>query len=309
MGRLLRPSSPPLALPARPSRGLARINVSGVDPRGPLAAVQDRITGAGQVSSITGLYQLLADLQQNTTSAPAATLDLIGPSTAHGLLQLGSSVIDASVPAVLDLFEWIGHERVLPELGVRELRLIGARTAVEPAAQDTMKRLATMVGVPVSGTTTIIYRDHFRPTGLDGDLDATMVDACSLPPRCVPAMWPELVPRTRALAYDAIGLTAESALTRVSWPRFVVPEGFDLLAQIRASEGRSLPGLLALPRCELLVPAGRALGEDCFRVLEVLFNWDAVRIVGPDLPDGAVYPVVSPQKFVRQFIGLPQFRQ
>jgi len=159
MGRVLRPSVPPIAPPAAPSRGLARINVSGVDPRGPLAAVQDRIDGAGKVSSITGLYQLLADLQHAGPCAPAATLDLIGPSTGHGLLQLGSSVIDASVPAVLDLFEWIGHERVLPRLGVRELRLIGCRTAIEPAAHDTMRRLAELVGVPVTGTTTLVYRD------------------------------------------------------------------------------------------------------------------------------------------------------
>jgi len=247
MGRVLRPSVPPIALPAAPSRGLARINVSGVDPRGPLAAVQDRIDGAGKVSSITGLYQLLADLQHAGPCAPAATLDLIGASTGHGLLQLGSSVIDASVPAVLDLFEWIGHERVLPTLGVRELRLIGCRTAIEPAAHDTMRRLAELVGVPITGTTTLIYRDNFRRTGLDGDLDATMIDARSLPPRKVPALWPELVPRTRELAFDAVGLTCESALPSVAWPRFVVPKGLDVLGQVRTGEGRALPGLLALP--------------------------------------------------------------
>src|SRR5436853_267017 len=178
--------------------------------------------------------------------APAATLDLIGASTGHGLLQLGSSVIDASVPAVLDLFEWIGHERVLPTLGVRELRLIGCRTAIEPAAHDTMRRLAELVGVPITGTTTLIYRDNFRRTGLDGDLDATMIDARSLPPRKVPALWPELVPRTRELAFDAVGLTCESALPSVAWPRFVVPKGLDVLGQVRTGEGRALPGLLAL---------------------------------------------------------------
>lgn len=308
MGRVLRPSHPPISLPAAPSRGLARINVSGVDPCGPLAAVHDRIDGAGTVSSITGLYQLLADLGHAGPNAPAATLDLIGASTCHGLLQLGSSVIDASVPAVLDLFEWIGHEGVLRQLGIRELRLIGSRTAIEPAAHDTMRRLAELVGVPVTGTTTVIYRDHFRRAGIDGDLDATMIDARSLPPRKVPALLPEQAPRARELGFDAVGLTSESALPSVAWPRFVVPRGLDVLAQVRIGDGRSLPGLLALPRCELLIPAGKLLGAERYRVVEVLFNWDAVRIAGPELPDGAVYPVISPQKFLRQFIGLPQFQ-
>jgi len=103
-------------------------------------------------------------------------------------------------------------------------------------------------------------------------------------------------------------LRKDLAQASVAWPRFVVPKGLDVLGQVRTGEGRSLPGLLALPRCELLVPAGRLLGEERYRVVEVLFNWDAVRIFGPELSDGAVYPVISPQKFVRQFIGLPQFR-
>lgn len=317
MARIARPSAPPLAMQTTPARRLPHINVSGVDARGPLVAVQDRVVGAGLVSSITGLYRFLADLQRVGGPATESTLDLIGPATGTGLLQLGSSVIDANVPAVLELFEWIGREQILRSLGVRELRLVGCRTAIEPAAQETMRRLAQLVGVPVSGTTTIIHRDHFRDRGLDWDLDATMACSTALPPRKVPPLWPELAGgamaggRTREFGFDAIDMLPVAALPPVPWPRFVVPRGFDtrtLASQIRVADGRSLPGLLALPRCEILLPMGKVGSEEHFRVVEVLFNWEGVRITGPELPGGAVYPVVSPQRFVRLFIGLPQYR-
>jgi hypothetical protein len=311
VGRVLRPSHPPVAMPAMPARRLPHINVSGVDARGPLIAVQDRLAGAGLVSSITGLYRFLADLQRVGGPATESTLDLIGPSTGTGLLQLGSSVIDASVPTVLEIFEWIGREQLLRALGVRELRMIGCRTAIEPAAHETMRRLAALVGVPVSGTTTLIYRDHFRDRGLDWDLDATMLGSTALPPRKVPPLWPDCAPRARELAFDAIDAVAASSLPPVTWPRFVVPRGFDtraLAAAIRAGEGKILPGLLASPRCEILLPVGKVQNEECYRVVEVLFNWEGVRVSGPEYSGGAVYPVVSPQRFVRLFIGLPQYR-
>jgi hypothetical protein len=313
MGRVSRPSHPPIASASAPARRLPHLNVSGASARGPLLAVQERVTSASLVGSITGLYRLLSDLQAMRGPEPAATLDLIGPSTGTGLLQLGSSVIDAGVHAVHQLFDWIGREHILRSLGVKEVRLVGSRTAIEPAAHETMRRLAQLVGVPVSGTTTLVHRDHFRDGGLDWDIDATMVCSSALPPRKVPPLWPEtaVTGRTRELGFDAIGIVPASTLTRVPWPRFVVPRGFDtrtLLGAVRVSDGRCLPGLLALPRCEILLPMGRVQNEESFRVVEVLFNWEGVRITGPELPDGAVYPVVSPQRFVRLFIGLPQYR-
>ena len=312
MGRVSRPSHPPIAMPALPARRLPHINVSGADARGALLAVQERVAGASLVSSISGLYRLLADLQHvRGAETAASTLDLIGATTGTGMLQLGSSVIDAGVHVVHEVFEWIGKERILSALGVKELRLIGCRTAVEPAAQETMRRLAQLVGVPVSGTTTLIHADHFGDRGLAWDLDGTMVCSSALPPRKVPPLWPEMPARTRELGFDAIEVVPASSLGRVPWPRFVVPRGFDtrtVLAAVRVGDGRRLPGLLALPRCEILLPMGRVQNEESFRVIEVLFNWEGVRITGPDVPDGAVYPVVSPQRFVRLFIGLPQYK-
>jgi hypothetical protein len=311
MGRFIRPSRPPIEASGLPARELPHLSISGADARGPLRAVQERMAGALLISSITGLYRLLSDLRQVRGPEPPTTLDLIGPTTGTGLLQLGTSVIDASVHAVHQLFDWIGREQILQSLGVKEVRLIGCRTAIEPTAHETMRRLAQLVGVPVSGTTTLIHSDHFRERGLGWHVDGTMVCSTALPPRKVPPLWPETGTRAPSLGCDAIGIVPASSLHRVAWPRFVVPRGFDtrmLLGAVRVADGRCLPGLLALPRCEILLPMGRVHDEESFRVVEVLFNWEGVRISGPELPHGAVYPVISPQRFVRLFIGLPQYK-
>jgi hypothetical protein len=289
---------------------LAHINVSGIDARGPLAAVQERIGGAALVDSMAGLHRFLGDLLRIGPPELGGTLDLIGPSTGNGLLQLGHTTIDTSVHDVLDVAEQIGHERLLQQLGIRQVRLVGSRTAVEPAAHDALRRLTLLLGTRVSGTTTLVYRDHFRDHGFDWDLDHVFVDSNALPLRKAPTLWSEDTRRARAFGFEAIGMVREAALTPVPWPRFVVPRMFDIRSiatQVRSGEGRTMPGLLALPRCELLIPAGRMLNEMRYRQIEVLFNWEVVRIVGPELPDGAVYPVISPQRFARLFVGMPQF--
>ena len=312
--RPARPSQPPPPV-AGPVQALPHINVSGVDARGPLATVQQAVSGAALVGSLSGLHRFLLDMQRCrpiTESLTESTLDLIGPSTGTGLLQLGGTVIDSAAAPVLDLFARIGDEQLLQRLGIRELRLIGSRTAVEPAGQDTIKRLAHVLGVTVRGATSLVFRDHFREHGFDWDLDQHLVDERSLPARST-ALWSDdtSAPRAREFAFDRITIVRESALPPVRWPRFLIPRGFDiksLSSQIRSGEGRSLPGLLAQPRCELLIPAGRLLDENRYRVVEVLFNWEAVRILGSDQPDGAVYPIISPARAVRQFIGLPQYQ-
>jgi hypothetical protein len=313
--RSARPSQSPVAVTG-PVQALPHINVSGVDARGPLATVQQAVAGAALVGSLAGLHRFLLDMQRCrpiTEAMTESTLDLIGPSTGTGLLQLGSSVIDSSVASVLDLFERIGEDHLLQRLGIRELRLIGSRTAVEPAGQDAMRKLAQLLGVTVRGTTGLVYRDHFREHGYDWDLDQLLADDRSLPPRTGSGLWSEdtTAVRAREFAFDRITIVRESALPPVRWPRFLIPRGFDiksLASQIRTGEGRCLPGLLALPRCELLIPAGRLLDENRYRIVEVLFNWEAVRILGSDQPDGAVYPIISPARSVRQFIGLPQYQ-
>jgi hypothetical protein len=291
-------------------QALAHLNVSSNRAEGPLAAVQERIAVAALVGSFGGLHRFLVDMCRIGPPIQESTLDLIGPSTGTGLLQLGETTIDAAVPEVLDVAERIGQEGLLRRLGIREVRLVGSRTAVEPAAHDIMRRLALLFRTRVSGTTTLVYRDHFREHGFDWDLDGAFVDSTSLPPRKAPTLWSEDTARARAFGFDVIELTRESTLAPVPWPRFVVPRNFDvrsLATQLRGGEGRTMPGLLALPRCELLVPAGRMLGEMRYRRVEVLFNWEVVRITGPELPDGAVYPVISPQRFVRSFVGMPQY--
>lgn len=295
-------------IPELTVHALPHVNVSTVDAHGPLAAIQDRVAGCALVDSFAGLHRFLTDLLRIGPPGTPATLDLIGASTGTGLLQLGSSVVGA-VPDVLDVAEQIGEDRLLSRLGIAQVRLIGSRTAVEPAAQDAMRRLSGLLRVPVIGTTALIYLDHFRSHGFDWDRDDVIADSGALPPRKAPTLWPDDPPRAKPFRFDAVGIARESCLRPVPWPRYVIPRGFDirsLITQLRPGEGRIMPGLLALPRCELLVPAGRVINEERYRTIEILCNWELVRITGPECPDGAVYPVISPQRFVRQFIGLPE---
>lgn len=289
---------------------LPHVNVSSADASGPLAAIQERIAGCALVRSFAGLHRFLCDLLRVGPPGTPATLDLIGASTGSGLLQLGDSVVGA-VPDVLDVAEQIGTERLLSRLGIAQVRLIGSRTAVEPAAHDAMRRLAGLLRVPVIGTTALIYADHFRSHGFDWDRDDVIADSGTLPPRKAPTLWPDDPPRARPFRFDAIHVVRESVLQPVPWPRLLIPRGFDirsLATQLRPGEGRIMPGLLSLPRCEILIPAGCVLNEERYRIVEVLCNWELVRITGPECPDGAVYPIVSNQRFVRQFIGLPELK-
>jgi len=305
--RPTRPSQPPVSITGAEVHALPHISVAGLEEPAALAE-QPVIAGLARVDSLVGLHRLLTDLVR-IAPTHAATLDLIGPSTGTGVLQLGRSAIDATNPAVLDLFEAIGEEQLVHRLAIRAVRLLGARTATEQLGQDTLRRLRQFLGVPVLGTTSLLSRTSFGEHGLDRALDNELVDDRAAPAR-KPVVLPTTAPRTRPFGFDAVGIVKESALLPVTWPRFVVPRGFDLKTltnQIRAGDGQALPGLLALPRCELLIPAGRMLGEERFRVLEVLFNWELVRVQGPTLPEAATYPVVSPQRFTR-LVNLPQYQ-
>jgi hypothetical protein len=308
--RPLRPSHPPAPLAGADVHALPHLNVVGADPQGAagaLAGIHAVVPELIQVDSIDGLYRFLTDLAR-TPPAYDSTLDLIGPSTGTGVVQLGATPIVASVPGVLDLFEAIGDELLPSRLRIRAVRLLGARTAMEPAGQETLRRLRQFLGVPVLGTTTLVSAAQFGPGGFERDhAAASLVDDRAAVARR-PVALPADAERIRPFGFEAIGITAASELAPVPWPRFVAPRGFDLRTvtnQIRDC-GQAVPGLLALPRCELLLPAGRMGGEERFRVIEVLFNWELVRVRGPDLPDGAIYPVVSSQRFA-QLVNLPQY--
>lgn len=307
MLRSTRPSRPPSALSSADLLALPRINVSGTRATGALAAAHAAIDGAVLVDDLAGLHQFLSDLSRLPPSADSV-LDLVGLSTGTGALVLGSSVLDATCAEVLDRFEAIGQEQLLLQLGVRAVRLIGARTATEPAGQDALRRLRQFLGVPIYGTTGLLCAHDLGPAGLARSADELLVDDRAAAPRRPPTL-PAAAPRAKPFTFEAMDVIRASALPAVTWPRFVVPRTFDLRqlsSQIR-DNGQVVPHVLAQPRCELLLPAGKVLGEERFRVLEVLFNWELVRIRGPELPDGALYPVVSSQRFT-QLVNLPMYQ-
>ena len=289
-----------------------RICVGSTEPPDVIEFVQRRTPGIVLVRSLPALYRFLDERTRSGPTPDASQLDLIGPATGQGLLQLGGSVIDGAVLPVLELFTRMADERVLPRLGIQELRLLGSRTAGEVAGQDTMRRLAQILRVRVVGATRLLFAIHFDPDGFDPAFDGLLADDGAAPhPHSVE---PELDgERAAPFAHDALLATAASDLRAVAWPRFVVPPTFDVVALsglLRLGEGRLMPGLLALPRCELLVPARRPPGATpSFHVIEILFNWTLVRIRDHANPGGVIYPVVSPARFVRMFIALPQLHR
>jgi hypothetical protein len=304
---------PDLGTPFAKRNGMAtagaRICVGSTEPPPVVALVQRCMPSMVCVRSLSALFRHLDELAR-TTPQTESTLDLIGAADAQGLLHLGGSVIDGANVSVLELFSQMADERLLQRLRVNEVRLLGCRTAAEMQGQDTIRRLAQILRVRVLGTTELIYRDNFRGDGFDPVCDDALVDEGAMPTgRPVPEL-PLDGARATAFKIDALSLVRAKDLQPVPWPRFVVPRTFDprsLASMVRSGEGCELPGLLALPRCELMLPARRnERGEEQFHAIDVLFNWTMLRIHNIEHPNGAVYPVVSPSKFVKIFIALPQ---
>ena len=289
-----------------------RISVGSTEPAGVCEPIHTRARDVVPVKSLANLYRLLDERARCATDGTIGVLDLIGPANGQGLLQLGGSVIDGASLPVLELFTRMADERLLPRLGIQELRLLGSRTAGEVGGQDTMRRLAQILRVRVLGATELLSADHFGPDGFDPAFEHFLTDdgALAHSQGAATVRGGVIVP---PFALDAVLAVRTGELATVAWPRFVVPASFDLAALsglLRMQEGRAVHGLLALPRCELLMPARRNGSPDPrFHVIDILFNWSLVRIRDAANPDGVVYPVISPARFVRMFIALPQLHR
>lgn len=112
----------------------------------------------------------------------AVTLDLIGHSaTAAKLLQLGESTIDMCDRQVETFFRELVRDRILPRLGVVQLRLLGCHTAVEPGGLHTLRRLAATLRMPVFGTTKALFKSHYIASGFNPCFVHTLVEAAAIP--------------------------------------------------------------------------------------------------------------------------------
>lgn len=116
---------------------------------------------------------------------PVRSLDLLGHATRDlRVVRLGREPIDMFHPGVDRFFRQLAADRLLAQLNIRALRLLGCATATTPAGQRTMQRLARLLGMPVYGTTKPLMKSHFTTTGFHPAFERTcLVEAAQLTAR------------------------------------------------------------------------------------------------------------------------------
>ena len=222
------------------------------------------------------------------------TLDLVGHSVAGtSVLQLGDWVIDTARAGVTAFFRELADHDVLPRLGVHALRLIGCRTAESAQARRTICTLSEVLGLEVYGSTGLVFANHYNAHGFDDAWQFLLVAASDLRRSLAESSHVGGDSSPRVLDLDALPAIALGASQ--TWPTRIADATSTraILRIIRRHEGAQMPGLLAMPRCEIAVAATTS---GTYHRLQLVLDGDFVRAY----PDGAhkpgvLYPVLDPQ--------------
>jgi hypothetical protein len=137
-----------------------------------------------RVRTVASLDEMHTELKAIADRAPQGlrTLDLIGHATRdHSLLRFGDTAIDMFRPSVARLFAAIRAEELLQELGITAVRLLGCSTALTPAGQRTMQRLARTLELPVFGSTKALLHAHYTVDGFNPKFAHVLIEASQLP--------------------------------------------------------------------------------------------------------------------------------
>jgi hypothetical protein len=259
------------------------------------------VDGRGDLEALLGV--LLAHAVSNPLVPK--TLDLIGhsvPGTA--VLQLGEWVIDTARPGVTAFFRGLADHDVLPRLGIHAVRLLGCRTAETAQARRTIVTLSEILGLEVYGTTGIVFANHYNTGGFDNAWRFLLVGASDLRREVATTTSINAPTSARTLDMDALPV---SSLESTPWPCHVADAHTTraILRLIRRNEGASMPGLLAMPRCEVAVPSSG--NATAFHHLQLVLDGDFVRVYpdGTSKP-GVLYPVVDPHVLRILVDKLPQ---
>lgn len=271
-----------------------------------LTVITELIEHKAIVGARDELEALFGELLAVGAKPTPKTLDLIGHSTAgKSHLVLGDWVLDATSPTVTAFFRGLADNDVLPRLGVTAVRLLGCTTATTDQGRWTVCALADILGLPVFGTKDVIYSVHYDRTGFADERTYVLVSNSELmggADMTAPTIGTAI--RPRSLDIDA--LPGTRVPTGRTWPvRIATPrEGGALLGLVRRQYGAEMPGLLATPACEVLLPS-TVPGE--YRSLQALLGGEFVRVYpdGPDAP-GLVYPVADPDALEAIIEGLPR---
>ena len=233
------------------------------------------------------------------------TLDLVGHSVADtSVLQLGDWIIDTARSGVTAFFRELADNDVLPRLGVHAVRLLGSRTAESAQARRTICTLSDILGLEVYGTTGIVFANHYNAHGFDDAWRFHLIASSDLR-RSFSA--PSAVSGDAfARSFDLDALPATRLDTKPSW-QVRVADAYttrSILRLIRRNDGASMPGLLALPRCEIVVPTA----EGMYHRLQLVLEGDFIRVYpdGPNKP-GVLYPVTDPHLLRMLADRLPLF--
>ena len=263
-----------------------------------LTRIQNIIERKALVEGRTDLEELLGRLLSVQTSDPTPkTLDLIGHSTpGEALLQLGDWVIDAASSTVTAYFRELADHDVLPRLGIHAVRLLGCRTAETEKGRSTVQTLSEILGLEVYGTNSLLYSPHYDHNGFTYERRYMLVSSSDLRREQERAEHPTSngAPYPRTLDVDALPATP-AGLDPPQWPQHLATaeQAKYILNLVRRREGATMPGLLATPHCEILMPSARA---DAFHRVQVLLAGEFIRVYpdGEDRP-GVLYPVDDPR--------------
>jgi catechol 2,3-dioxygenase-like lactoylglutathione lyase family enzyme len=279
------------------------LNVSSHPADGELARTLANVGNEEPVGGLEGLRRVLdgfCTCPISSANGKTRTLDLIAHANQARLLQLGSQVIDPRDDQVRGFFEQLAADRILAKLRVTELRLLGCETAMSRDGQAAIRILTELLGVRVVGTTKLLYAAYFGDKGLKDRYERMLRDATNLPDLGEErAEWPQdplpaLAPRLDVESLPAVEL---DDLPRVPWRRLgPVDDPRPLLDLIDGRDGRMMPRMLARPRCEILL--GSRDG-DRVRRIEILFEFELVRVPSADPGDGAIYRVKNPHDLAR----------
>jgi len=286
------------------------LNVAPPVSRGEGAKLLDIVGNEESVTRLDGLRRFLDELAtcKRLRRPPGLrrTLDLIAHSDQWRLLHLGESVIDPNEDGVRQFFEEMATEEILKRLDVSELRLLGCETAMSPQGQEAIRLLTDILGVPVLGTTKLVYAAHFDEKGFKDRYERLLCDASNLPELDAERIqWPKdpLPALAPPFEPESLETLPAGALPKVSWPRIgeraETPPNSQNRRDVQAltdilagSEGRVMPRMLARPRCELLLGSG----DDKVSRVQVLFDHELVRVRAADTKIAAIYRVRRPDE-------------
>jgi hypothetical protein len=273
-----------------------------------LARIQDVIENKVLVDGRGDLEELFGRLlaQRDGATCVPKTLDLIGHSNpGQSLLVLGDWVIDASRTSVTAFFRELLDNDVLPRLGIHSMRLLGCHTADTEDGRKTICELSNILGLEVYGTRHLIYSAHYDRDGFRDDCTHALVCSSDLRRDVVePSVAMAGEPYPRMLDIDSLPTTPLPAREH-TWPFCIAnaDAARNILKLVRRSHGAHMPGLLAVPNCEIALPSAR---PNWYHLAQVLLDGEFLRVYpdGNQKP-GVVFPVDDPRALRGLLAALP----